>query len=238
MKQYIVLDIETTGTNPVDDKITEIGAVKIEDGIAVERYEQLVNPCVPISTRITEITGIDDNMVKDAPTIDIVMASFSEFCFGHETVVGHNVMFDYRFLKNNAYRTGLEFNYMALDTLAIARKALKELPSRSLESLCLHYNIQRERQHRAFDDAYATYQLLELLREEYGQDLGELFMPQPVVYKPVKETPATSKQIRYLKYLLNYHSLQVDVAYDELTKRRASKMIDEIIFKYGRKVGS
>ncbi|WP_105618583.1 3'-5' exonuclease [Vallitalea okinawensis] len=237
MQSYVVLDIETTGTSPIYDKITEIGAVRILDGRVVEKYEQLINPGVIISDRITEITGITNEMVEGQPVIGEVLKGFVDFC-GDEPIVGHNVMFDYRFLKNNAINNQLDFDRMGLDTLAIARKVLRHLHSRSLESLCRYYDIGREREHRAFDDAFATYKLLELMRREYCNDDPHLFVPQQLLYKPVKMSPITDKQLRYLKYLINYHQIEPDFIPDKLTKNEASKIIDEIIFKYGRKIGS
>lgn len=237
METYIVLDLETTGTHPADDKITEIGAVKVYNNQVVGSYKQLVNPEVPITEKITEITGITDEMVQDQPTIHEVMKDFIAFWGDCTILVGHNIMFDYRFLKNNAYKVGYGFSPRILDTLAIARKTLTSLKSKSLESLCVHYNLSRENAHRAYDDAYATYELLQHLKSDFESTESGLFVPEQAQYKVVKETKATDKQLRYLKSLIDSKDLTLEVDMDKITRRKASQLIDEIIRTHGRDIG-
>ena len=162
--EYTVVDIETTGTDVLNDKITEIGAVKIKNGNIVEQFQVLVNPKVHISDKIVELTGIDDELVKDCPTLDMVFPDFFKF-LGDSVFIAHNADFDYRFLKN----AGKEFGYVIkndfIDTLALARKKLPQLKHHKLNVVCDHYNIVFQH-HRALSDALATAEMyLELIKE-------------------------------------------------------------------------
>ncbi len=120
MRDYIVLDIETTGLSPEFTAITEIGAAKIIDGMVTEVFDELINPQVNIPDNIVDLTGINNEMVKDKRLIDEVLPDFIDFC-GEFPILGHNVMFDYSFLKTNALRLGLGFEKRGLDTMILAR---------------------------------------------------------------------------------------------------------------------
>ena len=157
MNRYVVLDIETTGTHPIRNEIIEIGAVYVENGQVIKKFNELICPRESISEYITGITGIDDTMVADAPPIEEVMPRFIDFC-EDVPLIGHNIiLFDYRMLKAKAVALGFEFEKKGLDTLNISRKVLGNLPSRRLGALCEYYQINLEHAHRAYDDAFATY---------------------------------------------------------------------------------
>ena len=235
MEKYIVLDLETTGMNPLYSKITEIGAIKVIDGTIKEEFSMLVNPLTEIPEQIVSLTGINDKMVKDAPTIEEVLPAFLEFTEGQSMpIVGHNILFDYSFLKYNALMLGKSFERKGIDTLHIARKTLRGLESRSLSYLCKYYNIENNSAHRALSDTKATYQILNILKESYYITNKELFIPKPLHWKPKKENPITDKQRSYLEALLSRYKLSIEKSIDELTKSEASKKIDEINFQYGR----
>ncbi len=162
-KVFTVVDIETTGTEAQYDKITEIGAVKIVNGVITESFQTLINPEISISERITELTGIDDELVKDSPIIDSVFPDFFKF-LGDTVFVGHNVEFDFRFLKGAGKKLGYVLKNETLDTLYIARKILPSLKHHKLNNVCEHYGIEF-RHHRALSDALATAEaLLELVK--------------------------------------------------------------------------
>ena len=137
---YVVFDLETTGCNPVNDYIIEIGAIKIENGEIHSVYNQMINPKIATPPLITNITGITNDMVKDKPTIDEVLEDFLVFC-KEDYILGHNISFDYRFIKAKCYKRGYSFNKKAFDTLEIARKSLKDLPSRSLGAFAIMNRI-------------------------------------------------------------------------------------------------
>lgn len=234
MDRYVVLDIETTGTHPIRHEIIEIGAVYIENGKEVKQFNQLVCPKEAISNYITSITGIDNEMVQDAPKIEEVMPQFLEFC-EDVPLIGHNiVLFDYRMLKAHANKLGYAFEKKGLDTLTISRRMLDQLPSRKLGALCEYYHISLEHAHRAYDDAYATYELFRNLQNEFEQIAPELFVPQPMIWEMPKIEPITAKQKSYLVSLCQKHRLEVPENVEMLSKSEASRMIDGIISKYGK----
>ena len=158
MKDFVVLDLETTGLTPKTDRILEIGAIKVVDGAVKERYSTFINPQMEIPPRITGLTGITQDMVKNAPLREEAVRKLVEFC-RDLPLLGHNILFDYSFVKHDAVNLGLEFEKEALDTLTVARLALPELESRSLEYLCGYFGICRENAHRAMDDAQETLEL-------------------------------------------------------------------------------
>ena len=160
---YSVVDIETTGTDVNSDEITEVAAVKIENGVIVEKFQTLINPKVPIPERIVELTGIDDELVKDSPTLDKIYPDFYKF-IENTVFVAHNAEFDFRFLKNKGRELGYLLNNEVLDTLALSRKVLPSLRHHKLNNVCDYYGITFKH-HRALSDAMATAEmLLELVK--------------------------------------------------------------------------
>ena len=105
---YIALDLETTGLSPAEDRILEIGAIRVEGGRILERYETLLNPGIRISPRIQELTGITDEMAAGWKDTRTAVGELAEFC-GDLPLLGHNILFDYSFVKKNAVNFGLEF---------------------------------------------------------------------------------------------------------------------------------
>lgn len=157
--EYVVLDIETTGLSRYYHKITEIAAIRYKDGKAIEEFESLVNPEVPIPRFITRLTGIDDDMVKDADPIEKVMPKFLSF-LGDSVIVAHNATFDYGFLRFNAQELGLDLENEKLCTRRLANRLLPELPSKRLGCLCEHFGVNNEQAHRAMGDTRVTVDVL------------------------------------------------------------------------------
>jgi len=231
-ENVIVFDIETTGIDPLKNNIIEIGALKIKDGKISEVFHELINPEIEIPHFITNITGITNEMVKDKPTIEDVVGKFIDFC-DSEYIMGHNILFDYKFIKINASKYKLKFEKQGYDTLHIARKLLKNLPSKKLTDLCEHYQIPHERAHRADDDAKVTYELFLKLKDEFYRENTDVFVSKQMVYKIPKQSNITLKQEKYLKDLINIHNVDFDRNINLLTKSEASRIIDNIISKYG-----
>lgn len=230
----IILDIETTGLSPLTEEITEIGALKVIDGQILGTFSQLINPGKAIPARITEITGITDDMVCGQPMIDVVMPEFIEFC-GEDFIVGHNVGFDYGFLRVNAERLKLRFVKQGLDTLKITGALYPELPSKSLTNLIKTFDIDRTNAHRAFDDAKATYELLAILAQHPRMSVNKkLFEPKPLPFKVNKPSPITPKQVKFLESLCDQHKVVLDRKISDLTKSEASREIDKILSTHGR----
>ena len=120
MDSYVVFDIETTGFNSVNDRIIEIGAVRVVEGEIKETFSEFVNPERPIPYKITQLTTITDDMVKDAGTIEEILPQFLKFCAG-SVLVAHNAGFDTGFIRENAKRLNLPYDHTVVDTLGLAR---------------------------------------------------------------------------------------------------------------------
>ncbi len=152
---YVVFDIETTGFSPTKNRIIEIGAVKVVNGEVTETFSEFVNPEVPIPYRITKLTSITDAMVKDADTIEAILPRFLAFCTD-SVLVAHNAKFDTSFIKENAKRLGLPYDYTSVDTLGISRALLPKLNKHTLDAVAKELNVVLENHHRAVDDATCT----------------------------------------------------------------------------------
>ncbi|SDL61215.1 PolC-type DNA polymerase III [Halarsenatibacter silvermanii] len=157
---FVIFDLETTGLESSQDRIIEIGAVRVEDGEIVESYSQLINPERVISGKIEDLTGISNADLKGAPTVDEVLEDFLAFC-QDAVLVAHNADFDYSFLRQECLRSDCSIpRKPLLDTLALSRALLPELKSHKLNKLCDHFEIELEDHHRAETDAEATARLL------------------------------------------------------------------------------
>lgn len=154
-ESYVVFDIETTGFSPVFNKIIEIGAVKIEKGEIVDRFSAFVNPEVPIPFEIEKLTGINDEMVKDAKKIETVLPEFIQFC-EESILVAHNAGFDTSFIKENCRRQNISYEKTVLDTVGLSRVLLSQLSKHKLDSVAKALGIALENHHRAVDDAACT----------------------------------------------------------------------------------
>ena len=161
----VVFDLETTGINPVNDRIIEIGAVKIEQGEIVSVYETMVDPRMPIPPSATQVNNITDEQVADAPYIEDVLDSFLQYCDGC-TVVAHNAPFDVSFVRSACAKEGKVFDPPVLDTLKLAQKYRPDLKRFNLGFLCRTYEIPLENAHRAYFDAEATAKLFMRLANE------------------------------------------------------------------------
>ncbi len=174
---FVVFDIETTGLYPAKDKITEIGAVKVENGKITEKFNTFVNPGMPIPEFITKLTGITDEMVADAPDTSAALDSFIEFA-GGMPVVAHNASFDTGFIKYHARENNKMFNNTILDTLQLSRYLFPQLSKHKLDVVAKHLGIRLDNHHRAVDDAQATAEIfvrcLELVAEKGASTVEEI----------------------------------------------------------------
>lgn len=232
-QDYVVVDLETTGLAPASDRILEIGAVKVQNGQVTDTFCTFADPQMDIPLRIQELTGITPEMVKGQKKPEEAAAEFFEFC-GDLDLMGHNLMFDYSFLKHQAVNQKKNFEKNGIDTLKIARILLPDLESRSLTSLCEVFGIDRVHAHRAFHDALATHELYLHLQKAADENNREIFLPKPLLYKVKRQGPITNAQKVYLKDLVKYHKIELDIEIESLTKNEASRRIDKIISQYGR----
>ncbi len=162
-RELVVFDLETTGLNPVKDEIIEIGAVKIKNGIIIDKFNALIKPKKKIPPEITEITGITNEMLENQKTIEEVLPQFIEF-IGNSVLVGHNVEFDVSFLKEKARRIlKVWIGNEQLDTLELSRKILKHLSHHKLHDVVSELKIDEKKFHRADSDSEMTAEVLRRL---------------------------------------------------------------------------
>ncbi len=167
--EFVVFDIETTGLSAKTCKITEIGAVKVKGGKVLERFGVFVNPETSIPKEIVELTGITDEMVANADTIDKVLPEFLSF-IGNRLLIAHNADFDTGFIRAAAKENGLEFTNAYLDTVALSRYLNPEQKSHKLDSLAKLYGLGDFNHHRACDDA----EMLSLIFFKMAEELEKL----------------------------------------------------------------
>lgn len=233
LSDYVVIDLEMTGLNPKTDRILEIGAVKVIGKQKVSTFSKLICPGRPLDETIVALTGITDERAKEGEELDASVAAFLEFVGGLPWV-GHNVAFDYRYIRQWEVNHRIERECYAIDTLKIARKCLSGLEHRSLDSLCQHYKIERQACHRALEDAKATQALYEILEQNFLAGEPDLFEPKKLEYRVKHQTPATPKQIEFLSGLLQRYQVTPQIPLGQMSRSDASRLADQLIAKYGK----
>lgn len=233
LDNYVAIDLEMTGLNAKTDAIVEVGAVRVRMGKAADTYEALLQCDRALPTKVTELTGITEAMVQQGRRAQEAMVEFFDF-LGDDILVGHNVIFDYSFLKQWAVNHAASFERSAVDTLKLARKFLPSEQKKDLESLCTCFAVERGSSHRALDDALGAWKILEYLKKIYGEERAEEFAPQPLVYKAKKQTPATRRQKEYLEKICAHHKIVLPQSLDALTRSEASRLTDQLIAQYGK----
>ena len=164
---YVLFDLETTGISCKTDEVVEISALKVENGLVVDEFSTLVNPGIPIPYYASEVNGITDDMVADAPGFVTVLAEFAAFA-GDEILVGHNInTFDMKFIQRDAEKYfDKVFGNDYIDTLVLARAYLPELSHHTLSDLARYYHISTKGAHRALNDCKMNQRIFESLKEE------------------------------------------------------------------------
>lgn len=163
---YVVFDLETTGMSCVNNKIIEIGAVKVIDSKISGTFNLLINPECYISPYISNIVHITNDMVVDSPTIEEIMPLFAEF-IGSLPLMAHNARFDMSFIKANAQRLNINIDNPVIDTLKLSRKYNKECEKHNLGYLTNYFGISLKNAHRAYFDALATYELYKIIQNKF-----------------------------------------------------------------------
>lgn len=243
-ERYVVLDLEMTGLSAKEDRVIEIGAARFVHGALVETYAMLINPGIPIPTRITELTGITDEMIaKEGKNPDEGISGLLDF-IGEDVIVGHNISFDYSFLKQWAVNNRRPLELRACDTLKLARRLLPPDCPKKLESLCTYFKIKRERAHRALDDAVETGEILQRLDEvakervangaETEAQMMTCFEPRVLNIRVKRQTPATVHQLRQLRDYRAAHNICDEINWEALTRSEASRMMDHYYSTFGR----
>src|SRR5712692_4270533 len=185
---FVVVDLETTGGSAIYDRVMEVAAIRVENGVIQERLDRLVEPGVPIPPFVTRITGINAALVRGRPSFDSLLPDLRRL-FDGAVVVAHNASFDCNFLSNSFSRAGLACNFERLCTLRLARRLIPGLHSYRLDSLCAFLGYSFVQSHRAGPDAEATLSLLQhLLERAVGRGIDSLttllrVQQQPVTHK-------------------------------------------------------
>ncbi len=193
----VVFDIETTGFGPGSDHIIEIGAVKVREGEIVEHFSSFLNPQVPIPLEIEKLTGITDEMVLSAPTVEVVLPQFLAFCEG-AVLVAHNAAFDTSFIRAKAAALQIKTDFTVVDTVGMARVLLPDLKNHKLDTVAAACGVSLENHHRAVDDAGATAEIyLSLCRKLAEQGVETL--------EQLNENSKLPKEL--IKKLPTYHTI-------------------------------
>ena len=203
---YCVFDIETTGFSPIHDKITEIACCKVKDGVIIEEFSTFVNPQKPIPAKVTEVTNITDEMVKDAPKIEEVLPKFLDFIEG-SVLVAHNAKFDVSFIKQNAIDLELQdkFKPIVMDTLTMAKELYTNFENNKLGTIAKNLDISLEGAHRAINDTRATVKVMLKFMEtakEKGVKVDGFF------YTNIDEEVRKSRYYHIIIFAKNYTGLK------------------------------
>jgi DNA polymerase-3 subunit epsilon len=233
VSSYIAVDLETTGLDPKQDKIIEIGAMKVIEGQVRESYETFVNPYRKLGSQVGMLTGITDRQLEASRGIGEVISGFLDFA-GDLPILGHHVIFDYSFLKRAAINDGYEFKRQGIDTLKLARRFMPLEEKKNLAAACGYYGIVQTLSHRALADAKAAHELYQELAARYGKESPEAFDSQALIYQVKKEQPASKRQKEHLQDLLKYHKIVLSVQTEHLSRNEISRITDKIIAQYGR----
>ena len=231
LEEYVSVDLEMSGLNPREDRIIEIGAIKVKNGEIVDSLSTLINPHRELSPEIEQITGLTSADVEKGVEDYEGVRMFLDFA-GNLPLIGHHIVSDYGFIKTCAVNHKWNLNNKVVDTLQVARKMLPSETPKNLQALCQVAGIEAGC-HRALQDAIATHHLLQWLMSQ-PDSKEEYFVPKDLNYKVKKQGPITPAQKRQLTELLRYHGLELDIEIGSLTKNEASRKIDKIIFSYGR----
>ena len=190
---YVVFDIETTGFSAENDRIIEIGAVRVEGGQIKDKFSVFVNPQTPIPFEIEKLTGISDEMVMGEPTIEEILPKFLKFCEG-AVMVAHNACFDMSFIRKDSERQGLPCAFTVVDTVALARVLLPKLPRYKLDTVAKALNVSLENHHRAVDDAGCTAEIfvkfVQMLKDRDVTDLDGVNQMSALDKEAVKKLPS------------------------------------------------
>lgn len=240
---YVAVDLETTGLNPAVDRIIEIGAVRVIDGIATEEFSALISPGKSLSGQITALTGITEELLRDAEGIETVLGPAVDF-LDNLPLLGHHIIFDYSFLKQavisqkpgfeSGALKGKSFEKEGIDTLTLCRRFMPRQEKKNLAAAARYFGVREAPSHRALADAWTAHLLYQAIRKQFFTECTDEFKGKLLKYKVKKQQPATKRQKEVLQDLIKCHKIGISVQTSGLTQSEASRLTDQIIFRYGR----
>lgn len=227
---YLAIDLEMTGLKVKTDRILEIGALRMENGSPAGEFSALINPHCVIPADITQLTGITQEMAENGEELSDVLPRFLEFA-GELPLLGHNLSFDYSFLKQAFVNAKLPFERPGIDTLKLARRFLPKEQKKKLTELRSLFCIDTGTVHRAVSDAYAAALVYERLLSDYGNIDPDAFAPSPLHVNIKKQQPITIPQKEQLTRLLSEHPDKISEPVDinHLTRSEASRFIERLL---------
>ena len=205
-----------------------------------DRVLIIENGCISQYARpeeIVRLTGIDDSMVQDAPGMEEILDQVLDF-MEDLPLLGHQVIFDYGFLVQAAVNQNRTLDKEGIDTLKLCRLLMPAEEKKNLGAACRYFGIEQEKAHRALSDAISAHLLYQKLMEVCGTGREDLFSAKKLQYRAKKERTATKRQKEHLQDLLKYHRINVTVQVEHMSGNEISRMIDRIIFTYGRIPGT
>ena len=242
---FAIIDTETTGGKPLNDRVTEIAIIVHNGKRVIESYSTLINPCRKIDPFVSGMTGITDEMVQDAPLFSDVVQKIIDLTEG-KIFVAHNVRFDYGVLRNEFKRLGKTFIRKQLCTVKLSRKIIPGLPSYSLGRLCESLDIQIQNRHRALGDAEATAVLFErlllndrkeMIRSELNEGLTDGILPPNIQKNQVEILPEDpgvyyfldqNKKILYIGKSTNIRKRVISHFSNDLKSQKSASMKEKI----------
>lgn len=227
---YLAIDLEMTGLNVKRDHILEIGALRMEDGKPTGEFSALINPHCAVPETITQLTGITQEMADAGEELADVLPRFLEFA-GDLPLLGHNLSFDYSFLKQAFVNAQLSFERTGIDTLKLARRFLPGEQKKKLTELRTLFGIDTGAVHRAVSDAYAAALVYERLCADYGSIDPDYFLSKPLVANIKKQQPITIPQREQLQRLLSENPDKISEPFEieHLTRSEASRYIERLL---------
>ncbi len=188
-QEYVAFDLETTGLRPRFDRIIEIGAVRMKNGVETERFQTFVDPGMPLRQDTVQLTGINDDMLKGAPKLDEALSKFMEFVSG-SVLVAHNAEFDTCFIRRNCASLGIPCEITSVDTLTLSQNLLPELGKHKLDLIAEYFKLGDFEHHRAADDAVICGKIAAKLFEKLAemgvcdiQSINEAMLPLRPVHR-------------------------------------------------------
>jgi len=177
----VFIDTETTGLNPVVDRVIEVGLVRVENGNITEKYSKIINPTIPVPEESYKMTGIKKKEIKNAPTFNEVKFEIFSLLKG-ALFVAHNAKFDYDFLDQEFKLVDVPFSFPWLCTVKLTRELYPYFPRHDLDTISRRLNIKINKRHRAFDDAASLWEVLQIVQKKFPQDklhhvISQLIVP-------------------------------------------------------------